>query len=198
MRHFEKPSIPQNASADDTIHALLKSPVSRKFNIVHLRPGDLPRGQRFNEIHDASKRRDQVIGRCSAIAGLGFLAEQLQSCTPKVRCMSVSCPKCGRKFRRWIIAQALPISEQLDLQWVTVALELVPANDLFKLDLLKLKRRTSQRIRRAAPSVSLVLGGIEAEYLSADDAFSRSRPLPYISTAKRRRSGVQSGLQKYR
>ena len=84
--------------------------------------------------------------------------------------MSVSCPICGRKFQRWIIAQALPIS-QLDLQWVTIALELIPADRLFELDLVKLKRRTSQRIRRTAPSVSIVLGGIEAEFRTADDTF---------------------------
>lgn len=171
MRHFDKHSIPQNASQRDAIQALFKSPVTRKFNIARLRPGDLPQGQRFETVQDASKRRDQIIGRCSTIAGLGFLSEHLGTCTSETPCMSVCCPKCGRRFRKWIIAQALPLATQLNLQWATVALHLVPADELFELDLLKLKRRTSQRIRRAAPSVSFVLGGIEAEYLADEDAF---------------------------
>ncbi|CAJ0882920.1 hypothetical protein AMST5_03382 [freshwater sediment metagenome] len=171
MRPSRRPPIPQNSSADETIQALLNATVSRRFNIARLRPGDLPPGQRFETVRDVRERRDQAVGRCTAIEGLGFLAEQLESCTLEAPCMSVSCPRCGRKFRRWIVAQALPFYRKLDLQWVTVALELVPADRLIEVDLLKLKRRTSQRIRRTAPSASVVLGGIEAEYLADEDAF---------------------------
>jgi hypothetical protein len=171
MTRSRRPAIPQNASADDTIHALLNAPVLKKNNIARRRPKDLRKSQRFETIHDVKERHEEAIGRFKRIDGLGFLAEQLETCTPEEPCMSVSCPKCGRKYRRWIIGQALQISENLDLQWMTVALEVVPADRLFEVDLIKLKRKTVQRIRRSAPSVSFVLGGIEAEYLSADDAF---------------------------
>jgi hypothetical protein len=164
-------SIPQNASVDEAVRALFDYPVSREHNIARLRPKDLPKHQRFETVKDVRERHAEEVGRFKKIEGLNFLAEHVEACTPEAPCLSVSCPICARRFRRWIIGQALPFCQLLDLQWATVAIELVPVDKPFEQDLLSLKRRTAQRIRRAARSVSFVLGGIEAEYRCPEKAF---------------------------
>jgi hypothetical protein len=170
-RASSPPRIPQNVSADETVRRLLKLPVPRKFNIVRLRPADLPRAERFETVADVGTRRINEAARLEEIDGLGRIAARLRACTPQARCTSVCCPSCSRKFRRWFICQALRHERDLELQVLTVALELVPSNELSQINLSVLKRRTSQRIRRAAPSVRFVLGGIEADYRQTDDAF---------------------------
>ena len=120
---------------------------------------------------DVGTRRINEAARLEEIDGLGRIAARLHACTPQARCASVCCPSCSRKFRRWFICQALRHERDLELQVLTVALELVPSKLLRKLNLRELKRRVSQRIRRAAPSVRFALGGIEAEFRQADDAF---------------------------
>ncbi len=165
------PRIPQHVSAQEAVRRLLELPVPRKFNIVRLRPADLPRAERFETVADAGTRRINEAARLEEIDGLGRIAARLRACTPRARCASVSCPSCSRKFRRWFICQALRHERDLELQVLTVALELVPSNELSQINLSVLKRRTSQRIRRAAPSAHFVLGGIEADYHHVDDSF---------------------------
>jgi hypothetical protein len=165
------PRIPQNVSARETAGRLLGLPVRRQFDIAHLRPEDLPRGQRFETAADARFRRDAELVRFERIPGLTEVADRLFWCEDESPCAEVSCPICARLFRRWLISQALRQQRDLDPEVLTIALELVPSKKLRKLDLRLLKRRTSQRIRRAAPSACFALGGIEADYRQRDDTF---------------------------
>jgi len=54
---------------------------------------------------------------------------------------------------------------------LTVALDVVSTAELPSCDIRTLKRRAAQRIRRAAPSAQLVLGGIEAEFRHQENVF---------------------------
>jgi len=117
--------IPQNLSAQETIRRLLDLPIPRKFNIVRLRPADLPRGERFETVADARARREKETARFEEIKGLNHIVDQLRSCTSKARCTSVCCPLCGRRFRRWLICQALRYESDLDLEVITIAFEVV-------------------------------------------------------------------------
>lgn len=163
--------IPQNASAHESAQAILGLPVPREFDIARMRPEELPRGERFETVADARARRDAEIERFEQIAELTEMADRLFSCSAESPCAEVSCPICARLFRRWLISQALHHQQDLDLIVLTIALELVSSKKLRKLDLRVLKRRTSQRIRRAAPSARFALGGIEADYRQGDDTF---------------------------
>ncbi len=163
--------IPQNMSARESARALLALRVPRRFDIARLRPSDLPRGQRFETELDARVRRDADLERFERIAGLAEVADLLWDCSGDSPCAQVCCAVCGRQFRRWFTGQALRHQSGLDLQVVTVALELVPSNGLTDCALLLLKRRAAQRVRRAAPSAKFVLGGIEADYRQGDDSF---------------------------
>jgi hypothetical protein len=173
--NFNRPSavgrIPQNKPAREIAQALLALPVPRKFDIARLRPDHLPRGQRFETEPDARARRDAELERFEQIPGLAHVADRLSLCSAESPCAEVYCPICGRRFRRWLVGQALGHQCGLDLEFITVALELVPTQMLTKCDLLVVKPRTAQRFRRLAPSAKFVLGGIEAEYLQDDDAF---------------------------
>jgi hypothetical protein len=163
--------IPQNASIHESAQAILGLPVAREFDIARLRPASLPRGDRFETVADARARRDIELDRFKRIPGLSHVADRLFSCSAESPCAEVYCPSCGRLFRRWFTGQALRHQTALDLRVLTVALELVPSNRLPKCDLLVVKRRAAQRLRRVAPSADFVLGGIEAEYRLGDDAF---------------------------
>jgi hypothetical protein len=158
-------------SARESARALLTLSVPRKFDIARLRPNHLPRGKRFETVDDARARRDAELERFEQIPGLAHAADRLLWCSAESPCAEVYCAVCGRQFRRWLIGQALRHQSGLDLQVVTVALELAPTNRLTDCDLLLVKRRAAQRVRRAAPSAKFVLGGIEAEYRQGDDSF---------------------------
>ena len=70
------------------------------------------------------------------------------------------------------MGRALHLQVGLDLNVVTIALELVPTQMLTDCDVKVVKRRVAQRFRRrAAPSAKFVLGGIEADYRQRDDTF---------------------------
>jgi hypothetical protein len=163
--------IPQNKPARESARALLKLPVPRGFDIARLRPSELPRGKRFETVDDTRARRDAELERFEQIPGLAHVADRLHFCTAETPCAQVYCPICGRRFRRWFTGQALRLQADLDLEVITVALELVASEELTQCDLLVAKRRVAQRFQRAAPSVEFVLGGIEAEYRERDDAF---------------------------
>jgi hypothetical protein len=163
--------IPQNVSARETANRLLGLPVPQEFDIARLRPEELARGERFETVADARARRDAELERFQQIAGLTEVADRLFACRAESPCAEVSCPICARLFRRWLISEALRHQPDLDLVVITIALQLVASKKLRTLDLRVLKRRTSQRIRRAAPSARFALGGIEADYRQGDDTF---------------------------
>lgn len=163
--------IPQNIPSRESARALLALRIPRMLDIARLRPSDLPRGQRFETVDDARARRDADLERFERIAGLAEVADLLWDCSGDSPCAQVYCPICGRRFRRWLTGQGLRLQAELDLEVITVALELAPTNRLTDCDLLLVKRRAAQRVRRAAPSAKFVLGGIEAEYRQGDDSF---------------------------
>ena len=177
--------IPQNIPSRESARFLLALLVPRKFDIARLRPSDLPRGQRFETEPDARARRDADLERFDGIAGLAQVADRLSDCSGDSPCAEVCCALCGRQFRRWLTGQALRHQSGLDLQVVTVALELAPTNRLTDCDLLLVKRRAAQKVRRAAPSAEFVLGGIEAEYRQGDDSFLISCASARLATAAR-------------
>jgi hypothetical protein len=163
--------IPQNKPAREIAQALLALPIPRRFDITRLRPDHLPRGQRFETEADARARRDTELERFEGIAELADVADRLLFCSAEAPCAEMYCAPCGRLFRRWLIGQLLRLQVGLDLNVMTIALELVPTNKLMDCDVLVVKRRTAQRIRRAAPSARFVVGGIEADYRQGDDTF---------------------------
>ncbi len=163
--------IPQNIPARESARALLALPVPRKFDIALLRSSDLPPSERFETEADARARRDADLERFEEIGGLADAADHLYFCSAEFPCAEAYCPICGRRFRRWLIGQALGHQCGLDLQVLTVALELVPREMLVNCDAVVVKRRVAQRIRRAAPSAKFVLGGIEAEYRQGEVTF---------------------------
>jgi len=163
--------IPQNIPARESARALLALRVPREFDIARLRPHNLPRAQRFETEADARARRDTEHERFERITGLAHVANLLFQCEGESPCAEAYCPSCGRLFRRWLTGQALRLQADLDLEVITVALELVPTQMLPDCDVKVVKTRVAQRFRRAAPSAKFVLGGIEAEYLRGDDAF---------------------------
>jgi len=163
--------IPQNIPARFRARGLLALRVAPNFDIARLRPAALPRDQRFETAADARARRDKELERFEGIGGLTQVADRLFWCDDEFPCAEVYCAVCGRRFRRWFISQALEHQGRLDLEFITIAIELVPTQMLPKCDLIVVKPRIAQRFRRAAPSAKFVLGGIEAEYLQDDDAF---------------------------
>lgn len=163
--------IPQNMSARKTAQVLLGLPVPPKFDIALLRPDNLPRRHRFETMADAQARQDTELDRFEQIAELSHVAGRLVSCSAESPCAEVYCPICARLFRRWHTGQALRHQSTLDLQMLTVGLELVTTKRLANFDLRAVKRRAAQRFRRAAPSAQFILGGIEAEFRQNDDAF---------------------------
>jgi hypothetical protein len=78
-RASSPPRIPQNVSAEETVRRLLDLPIPRKFNIVRLRPADLPRGERFETVADAGTRRINEAARLEEIDGLGRIAARLRA-----------------------------------------------------------------------------------------------------------------------
>lgn len=165
------PQIPQNASARETARRLIGLPVPPKFDIAHLRPEHLPPGERFETPADGRARRDAEQERLERSPELTEVADRLLGCSAESPCAEVTCPTCARRFRRWLTGQALRHQSTLDLQMLTVGLELVPTKRLANFDLRVVKRRAAQRVRRAAPSAQFILGGIEADYRQNDEAF---------------------------
>ena len=100
--------IPQNASAHESAQAILGLPVPREFDIVQLRPDNLPRRDRFETIADARARRDIELDRLERIAVLTHVADQLFSCSTESPCAEVYCAICGRLFRRWLAMPGSP------------------------------------------------------------------------------------------
>jgi hypothetical protein len=171
MRPSHLLRIPQNMPACESTRALLGQFVPREFDIARLRPQGLPPSKRFETIGDARARLDAEIARLENIPHLALLADELYSCTAASPCAQVYCPVCARSFRRWFTGQGLSHQGELDFRFVTVALELMRGSNLTLCDLRLMKRRAAQRIRRAAPSAGVVLGGIEADYRQSDDTF---------------------------
>jgi hypothetical protein len=170
--HTSRPKrIPQNVSARESAQIILGLPVPRECDIARLRPDSLPRGDRFETVADARMRRYADIDRFERIQGLEQVVDRLSACSAQSPCAHVYCAICGRLFRRWFAGQALRYQRALDLRVLTVALELVPSTGLTNCNLLGVKRRAAQRLRRTAPSAEFVLGGIEAEYRQGDDTF---------------------------
>ena len=163
--------IPQNIPARESARGLLALCIPREFDIARLRPAGLPRDQRFETEADARARRDTELERFEGITGLAEAADRLFQCEDESFCAEAYCAICGRRFRRWFTGQALGHQSHLDLEFITVALELVPTQMLTDCDVKVVKTRVAQRFRRAAPSAKFVLGGIEAEYRQSDDAF---------------------------
>ncbi len=165
-----EPIIPQNTPAD-LLHLLLfRVPIEPAFDIALTRPPMLPKGQRFESAEDARAQRDKDYERLDRL-GQRDAAKALFMCEPGDPCGRPYCAACGRQFRRWLIGQALRLQAGLDLNVITIAIELVPTKRLEDCDVLAVKRRVTQRFRRAAPSAEFVLGGVEADYREEDDTF---------------------------
>ena len=149
--------IPQNMSARKTAQVLLGLPVPPKFDIALLRPDNLPRRHRFETMADAQARQDTELDRFEQIAGA------VPRCWPacllqrRIPCAEVYCPICARLFRRWHTGQALRHQSTLDLQMLTVGLELVTTKRLANFDLRAVKRRAAERFSgglRRRPNLS--------------------------------------------
>jgi len=162
-------SVPQNLSAREIERRLIALPVAPESDITLLTAHNRI-GSQFETAFEAQVRRDREFARIEALTCLEPIADRL-SCDKRSPCGEAFCATCGRLFRRWFIGQTLRIARDHDLQVLTVALEVIPPLALLSCDIPSLKRRTAQRIRRAAPSAQLVVGGIEAEYQSHENVF---------------------------
>jgi hypothetical protein len=144
---------------------LRKAP-ERKRDITVLRPASLPKGKRFETVADArrlSRARQEKIRTTDS-----SLAEMLRECgRNRFVCASPSCPKCCRRFRQWLIAQALEAHEKLHgsgSRIITIYLGTLPEGQLAGASLRKAYAALRQRLNRGGLGGAVLIGGTEMAY----------------------------------
>jgi hypothetical protein len=111
------------------------------------------------------------------------VAERLESCEPKHRCLSGACPECGRLFQHWFVRRSRKfITRHIALSWNwLVAVTIVPYDpiispgQLSKLDIVNLQRRLKHALKKTKMSVAL--GGIDFSF----NADREGKYLPFWS-----------------
>src|SRR6266446_4300813 len=98
------------------------------------------------------------------------VADRLESCEPKHRCLSGACPECGRLLQRWFVRRSKKlIAEHIDKQeHELVAISIVPHDpmvqpgQLHTIDIVNLQRRLKYALE--AVGIGVALGGIDFSF----------------------------------
>jgi hypothetical protein len=138
-----------------------------KYDIVLLRPGDRPKGERFETLADAraeSERSEKLLRSFSG--GNKELAEFLQECRAgDYECNKPSCPICARKFRRWFIGELLRVTKGKEaVRIYTVLLKEAPQDKINNLDPTPFRHFLRKRLERAGLAKTPVIGAFEIVY----------------------------------
>lgn len=121
------------------------------------------------EAGDAREARDACIRRLrrfsSDFAGAAQLADTLDQCASRRRCMSGACPECLRAFQRWFVSQVVEHATAADpgeLHSISVIFsEHSAAEDqLASLDTTNMKRSVSEAIKNL-DDLEWIAGGID-------------------------------------
>jgi hypothetical protein len=137
------------------------------YDIVLLRPGDRPKGERFETLADAraeSERSEKLLRSFSG--GNKELAEFLQECRAgDYECDKPSCPICARKFRRWLIGELLRVTQgNGSVRIYTILLEEAPHDKINNLDPADFRHQLRKRLERAGLAKTPVIGAFEIVY----------------------------------
>jgi hypothetical protein len=137
------------------------------YDIVLLRPADLPKGERFETAKDARKesiRSASVLAACEY--DLNSLAKELKDCrTGDNRCDNAFCPICARDFRRWLTGELLRVTEpHQSITILTVLLAEADRGNLGDLAPADWQHRLRKRLQRTGLKNTPVIGGFEVIY----------------------------------
>jgi hypothetical protein len=122
-------------------------------------------------IHDEHLGRIKFLRKHSATNPAALtLADRLESCEPKHRCLSGACPECGRLLQRWFVRRSKKlIAEHIDKQeHELVAISIVPYDpivqpgQLHTIDIVNLQRRLKYALE--AVGIGVALGGIDFSF----------------------------------
>jgi hypothetical protein len=98
------------------------------------------------------------------------VAERLESCEPKHRCLSGACPECGRLFQRLFVRSSKKfIARHIALLWswlVGVSIvpydPIIPPGQLSSLDIVNMQRRLKFALKKT--KIGVALGGIDFSF----------------------------------
>jgi hypothetical protein len=110
------------------------------------------------------KRVDALVDRAPEIAAT------LEACDPAARCCLVTCAVCSRHYRFCLIRELLGIARSYGDQheFATLYLETFPAGKLAAADIKRQHDRLRKRLERKGFAGSLLIGGTEVSWDSAD------------------------------
>jgi hypothetical protein len=99
-----------------------------------------------------------------------FLADRLESCEPKQRCLSGARPECGRLFQRWFVRRSRKfVAKHINLPWDhLVAITIVPwtptveLGQLHTVEIVNLQRRLKDALKKA--NIDIALGAIDFSF----------------------------------
>ena len=139
--------------------------IARRMTL--LRPGDRPKGERFETLADAraeSERSEELLRSFSG--GSRELAEFLQECRAgDYQCNKPFCPVCARIFRRWFIGELLRVTKGNEAVHIyTVLLQQASQYKINNLDPTPFRHFLRKRLERAGLVNVPVIGGFEIVY----------------------------------
>jgi hypothetical protein len=117
------------------------------------------------EARELRERSVRLLGRYGKQDRAALsLAERLEACPPRRRCMSGACPECGRAFQRWFVANSRDLIRQLDggaLLMVTIVPDYgrCPLDELKNFNVEAVWRRTKRYLAKAG--VRVAFGGLD-------------------------------------
>ena len=144
-------------------HFWLRQQPPRQYDIVHLRPNQLPPGRRFETKSDALR----LSLRSEEILQPGVIAKRMAECScGSQRCHKPSCPLCARHFRRWFIGQLLRLADHrpVETRILTVLLAVAPHDQICLLDANRHHHSLRKQIKRAGLNGVPTIGGFEIAY----------------------------------
>ena len=131
-------------------------------DIVKTKPTMLSPGQRFESKSDVNREsaRSECVLRDAGAAR--HLCQSLAECRASdYNCEQTYCPRCARRFRRWLIGELLRIESKTSksIQIMTVLLH--ASSDIRDLDVAPFGHSLRKRLDRAGLKDTSVIGGFE-------------------------------------
>lgn len=140
--------------------------IPRHYDVAFLRPGYLPRRERFETPEDGirawTKGRKLLAG--SKLLAICEAVEAIDRCiSGNEPCNRTICPKCARDYRRSLgrdVLQTLPNGEAV-LQFVTILANPVDDQDLRHFSIETFHDNIRQKLRRCGLGSTVTIGGTE-------------------------------------
>jgi len=138
-----------------------------QWDIAHLRPRDLPKGERFETTADAraESERSEKLLRTAKHNGEEFAAVLKECRRTNSECNETFCPLCARRFRRWFVGELLRIIEDRELVHIfTILLQEAKRPRINDLDPNAFRHLLRKRLQRCGLSKVAAIGGFEIIY----------------------------------